>query len=457
MRSSAEFNPDSNTAVLTLEFREEEILPYVDEVLRRLQRQARVPGFRQGKVPRSVLLSRVGGEAMRADAIEDAVQEHYETAVVENGLDPIGQPSLKVLSGQASGDVSVAIDLQLRPRVSVVGWDAIEVQVPAIAATDKDIEEVLNSIREQMATVKEVERPIQDSDQVTVNVIEVREDGTEEVVTPYLTVRVGRGELGGEEEEALIGASVGDKISSSHGGEPRIYEILAVRELELPEVNDDFAKLVSEFETSAELMADIRSTFSLRRKQEAKNAFEQGVYSALLELVSPKEIPEALLSSAYQKEIHDFGHVLDGSGISLHRFLEMSQQDESDLARSLSNKAGQEVLWDLALRAVAFDAALEVADEELALELERLLGERGADREQLLKPMQQAQVRAGLLKQKAFRELMARAKALNPDGIQLSLEELGLASLLEPVAQGSGDGADTGLAPAVQEASEEAP
>ncbi len=434
-----------------MEFREEEILPHVDKVVHRLQQQARIPGFRKGKVPRTVLLSRVGGEAMRADAIEDAVQERYETAVVENGLDPIAQPSLRVLAGQESGDVTVEIDLQLRPRVSVEGWEAIEVQVPAITATDEDVQDVLNSIREQMATVKEVERAVQVGDQATINVIQVGEDGAEEVVTPYLTVRVGRGELGEQEEEALIGAAIGDKVPSPQGGEGRVYEVLAVRELELPEVNDEFAKLVSEFETYTELIEDIKSTFSRRRQQEARNAFEQGVYSALLELANPKEIPEPLLTSAYQKEIRDFGQVLDGSGISLHRFLEMSQQEEGDLARSLSNKAAQEVLWDLALRAVAFDAALEVSDGEVAAEIEQLLGERGADREQLMKPMQQAQVRAGLLKQKAFRELMARAKALAPDGTQLSLEQLGLGEEAEPAA-GDGEGAVAAAADAPHDA-----
>ncbi|MHB8188890.1 MAG: trigger factor [Ferrimicrobium sp.] len=438
MRSSAVRNAD-NTATLTIELRDDEVAPFVEKSIGRLQGQVRIPGFRRGHVPRQVLENRLGIEAVRREAIDDAVQELYESAAVDNGLDVITSPSMRIVSGEAEGDVSVEIDLTLRPVVSVEGYRDLAIQVPVVRVTDNDVNEILEALREQMAVVSEVERPVVAGDQVTVNVIRVSSEGEEEIVTPYLTVRVGKGTLDASSEESLIGLSVGDRVDITPGEDedrPRVLEVLAVRELALPDPDDDFASQVSEFGTYEQLVADITTSLSRRRVEEARAAFTREFTSALMDLVEPKELPQSLVESAYQQELHEFGRVLDGSGISLKRYLEMSQQSESDLSQAFSVKAVQSVLWDLALRAIVMEEALECGDDEITAEQERLIAQsppasRGELMSRLSRPFESSALRVSLLKQKAHRRVASLVVIRDANSDPVTLEELGLEDLVD--------------------------
>ncbi len=455
MRSSAEFHQESNSAVVTIELRDEELRPYLDQAVRRLRSQVRIPGFRKGHVPTSVLVSRLGQETVRREAVEEAVQETYEDIVVENGLDVIESPSLRIVSGADAGDVTVELDVALRPVVKVEGIGGIEIEVPRVEIGDADVDAVIDSIREQMATLNEVERAAQPGDQVTFNVIALDGD-TEEVVTPYLTARLGKGEVSAEFEAALLGAAIGDKVTvaqpasqeasltgddkadtppsedEENGVRGTALEVLAIRELVLPQLDAEFVAQVSEFSTVDELREDVRTSMATRRIAEARSIFEQQLFQKVLELAEPKTIPESLLNSAYQQELHEFGHALDGSGISLRRYLEMSQQDESALAGQLSAKAAQSVLWDLALRAIAVAEAVSVDPDEVQAELERLAATGALEqRRGAVSPLQEFQVRTSLIKQKAYRRLANVVAIKDVDGNEVTLSQLGLEELVE--------------------------
>jgi trigger factor len=382
MRSYANTDPENRRAVLTLELRDDELTPFIEGAIRRLRSQVRIPGFRKGHVPTPVLRARLGEEALRREAVEEAVDELYERALVDNGLDVVGQPQMRIVEGQEAGDVKVEIDLEMRPMVTVEGIGAIEVEVPRVGVAEEDIDQVLDSLRAQRAKVIDVDRPARSGDQVTLNVLEVGPDGSETVATPYLSGRLGSGELPAEWEGPLEGATAGTKVDievratteaaagaaaeggdasevgaaaeASEGSTRRVrLEVLAVRELELPPLDDAFATEVSEFETLDALREDIRATLRERRQRLARDRFEQVVRQRVLELVEPKEIPESLLTPAYRQEITAFGQALDGTGLSLRRYLEMSAQDEQALAGQLTQRAAEAVLWDLALRAIA--------------------------------------------------------------------------------------------------------
>jgi trigger factor len=445
MRSSAELHQESNSAVVTIELRDEELRPYLDQAVRKLRSQVRIPGFRKGHVPTSVLVARLGQEAVRREAVEDAVQESYEEVIVENGLDVIQSPNLRIVDGVEEGDVKVELDVALRPVVKVEGIGSIEIEVPRVDLTDADVDTVIDSIREQMATLNEVERAAEEGDQVTFNVITVEGDN-EDVVTPYLTARLGKGEVSTEFETALVGSRVGDKVPVAAVTEPEttedeeaqpdtkstVLEILAIRELVLPELDADFVGQVSEFSTVEELREDVRTSMATRRVSEARSLFEQQLYQKVLELTEPKTVPEALLNSAYQQELHDFGHALDGSGISLRRYLEMSQQDENALAGQLSSKAAQSVLWDLALRAIAIDEAVSVDPAEVHTEIERLAASGALEgRPESISPLQEFQVRTTLIKQKAYQRLANIVTLRDVDGGEVTLSQIGLDQLVE--------------------------
>lgn len=471
MRSSAEFHQESNSAVVTIELRDEELRPYLDQAVRRLRSEVRIPGFRKGHVPNSVLVARLGQETVRREAVEEAVQEHYEEVVVENGLDVIESPSLRIVAGADEGDVKVELDVALRPVVKVEGIGGIEIELPRVELNEGDVDGVIDNLREQMATVNEVDRPAQDGDQVTFNVITVDGDA-EEVVTPYLTARLGKGEVAPEFEAALLGATVGQKVSVASTSDPAtpvaadnvdatdvdtddtdsgnqedargedaedaketastVLEVLAVRELVLPQLDEEFVHQVSEFATVEELRSDLRTSMTSRRVAEARSIFENQLYRKVLDLVEPKTVPESLLNSAYQQELHEFGHALDGSGISLRRYLDMSQIDENMLAGQLSSKAAQSVLWDLALRAIAIDEAVSVDPAEVQAEIARLAAVGALEqRSGGVSPLQELSVRASLIKQKAYQRLANLVAIKDVDGNEVTLSQLGLDQLIE--------------------------
>ena len=476
MRSSAEFHQESNSAVVTIELRDEELRPYLDQAVRRLRSEVRIPGFRKGHVPNSVLVARLGQETVRREAVEEAVQEHYEEVIVENGLDVIESPSLRIITGADEGDVKVELDVALRPVVKVEGIGGIEIELPRVELNEGDVDGVIDNLREQMATVNEVDRPAQDGDQVTFNVITVDGDA-EEVVTPYLTARLGKGEVAPEFEAALLGATVGQKVSVASTSDPAtpvaadsvdadntdaddtdtddvetdkqedapgedaedlketastVLEVLAVRELVLPQLDEEFVHQVSEFATVEELRSDLRTSMTSRRVAEARSIFENQLYRKVLDLVEPKTVPESLLNSAYQQELHEFGHALDGSGISLRRYLDMSQIDENMLAGQLSSKAAQSVLWDLALRAIAIDEAVSVDPAEVQAEIARLAAAGALEqRSGAVSPLQELSVRASLIKQKAYQRLANLVAIKDVDGNEVTLSQLGLDQLIE--------------------------
>jgi trigger factor len=460
MRSYANTDPENRRAVLTLELRDDELTPFIEGAIRRLRSQVRIPGFRKGHVPTPVLRARLGEEALRREAVEEAVDELYERALVDNGLDVVGQPQMRIVEGQEAGDVKVEIDLEMRPMVTVEGIGAIEVEVPRVGVAEEDIDQVLDSLRAQRAKVIDVDRPARSGDQVTLNVLEVGPDGSETVATPYLSGRLGSGELPAEWEGPLEGATAGTKVDievratteaaagaaaeggdasegsaaaeASEGSTRRVrLEVLAVRELELPPLDDAFATEVSEFETLDALREDIRATLRERRQRLARDRFEQVVRQRVLELVEPKEIPESLLTPAYRQEITAFGQALDGTGLSLRRYLEMSAQDEQALAGRLTQRAAEAVLWDLALRAIAHAEAISVEPAEIEAEIDRLISVGALPRREEVSPLQEWQVRAALAKQHAYRRLLNVVAVHDTDGSPVTLEQLGLGELVE--------------------------
>jgi len=432
MRSSATFSAD-NGAVLSLELREDEIRPYVESATGRLRSQVRIPGFRRGHVPRQVLEAKLGVSAIRSEAIEEAIGEVYEEAAVENGLDVIARPSLRIIEGQEGGDVKVEIDVKVRPTVSVDGYKEIEIEVPVVSLDDSYVDEVIDALREQSATVKEVERAALTGDQVTVNIIEkASEDKEEVVVTPYLTVLIGKGTLMKEDEEKLIGANVGDRreISPSPEGADRVVEILAVRELELAVADDDFAQQVSEFETIGELRADLLAKAIERRKEEAGAVFRSQLQSKLVDLVEPKELPTELVESVFQDRLHDFGHALEGSGLTLKRYMDATGQTDQMIAQTINRDAVVSILWDLGLRAVAVAEALECSEDEVEAEKQKALEQAGAARtalaERLSRPFSELEIRSSILTLKARKRLGSLVSIKDTEGIPVAVSELGV-------------------------------
>ncbi|ACU53709.1 trigger factor [Acidimicrobium ferrooxidans DSM 10331] len=470
MRSTTSTSDDRRSATVTVEFESDELASKFDEVLARLQQQVRLPGFRRGKIPRQLLVRRIGEEELVREAAEALIEERVGDLLAESGLDVIGRPALARVEARPEGGAEAELRVELRPSVEVAGWRDIEVRVPDPRLTSEEVDRVIREILEQRAEVRDVDRPVAEGDQVTLNVWRVESDGTEALVTPDLVVRLGRGQVPRDIEEALVGAVVGARVerpvphetptdagatTDAEAGEagdaedaspadappqaaadaPReLYEVRAIREIVVPEATDELVEEVTGQPTLAALREAVEGDLRSARLRRAQEAFEAGVLAALLERTEPKTVPNTLVDPVFQQEIRRFGSSLDASGISLRRYLDLTGQSRDDIARSLTERSAETVLIDLALRAIARDADLEVTDEELRAEVDRLVATgQIRDREEAARPAIETQLVADVLLRKALALLQREVHVVSESGEALTLDDLELANAIADV------------------------
>ena len=439
LRMRATAAPEAGNRVrLSVEIDEAEIDKALEDVVRRLTRTVRVPGFRPGKVPRRVIEARMGGAAaLRGEALREALPEFYARAVSDTELDPIDQPEIDITSGDESGPVSFDAVVPVRPTVAIPGYRGLEVTVPSLEVTDEDVRAQLDRLRATSGELVEVTRPIRDGDQVTIDLhgaVDAEGGGLDANDLLY-EVGSGRGLPGLDEQ--LRGARIGDILTFDApigpSGLATAVRVLVkeTKELVLPEVNDEWAKEASEFETVTELEADIAERLRERRLLEIRLARQQATMQALVELVT-EEIPDALVAVELRERVHDLTHRLEEQKVTLAQFLTATNQSESEFFEELRSGALQSVKADLALRAVADAEGIEVTDDDLAEELtamgERLGMSAEAVRERLDRTGRLAAVRSDQRKVKAMQWLVDNVELVDESGNPVSRDALTVTS-----------------------------
>ena len=300
MRTSVE-PLEKNRFKLTVEVDDEEVARAEAETLKRLAREARIPGFRPGRVPRQLLEARLGAKTIREEALRDVLPRLYGEAVKESALDVIAAPKIDITSGDESGPVAFDAVVEVRPEVSIPGYDGLVVTVPNPAVTEADIDTQVDRLREQFASLTEVGRPATDGDLVTLDVHGTR-DGkpAEGLVADDLVYQVGTGGIAKGVDERLAGAKVGDifemDAEDAPGGPAHLRLLVKqVREKVLPVPDDEFASDASEFESLAELRADLATRLSVAKRSQANALLRNRALDALSELVTD-EMPAALVA-----------------------------------------------------------------------------------------------------------------------------------------------------------------
>ncbi|MEX1078813.1 MAG: trigger factor [Homoserinimonas sp.] len=278
----------------------EELKPSIDKAYTQIAGQINIPGFRKGKVPAPIIDQRVGRGEVLNQAVNDALDTVYRQAVEENSIRPLGRPEADVTGlpelKDFSGDLEVSVEVDVRPEFTLPKFDGLKLTVDTVQVSDEDVEKELDSLRERFGTLVTVDRPATTGDFAQIDLVAII--GGEEVDTAKsISYEVGSGELIDGIDEALDALSAGETTtfeSQLLGGDKEgeaaqiTVTLTAVKERELPEANDDFAQIASEFDTIDELKAD------LKKQVERSKVFEQGaqardqVVDTLLESV---EIP----------------------------------------------------------------------------------------------------------------------------------------------------------------------
>lgn len=314
MKSAVEtLNP--TRVKLTVEVPSADLKPRLDAAYKQIGAQVNVPGFRKGKVPTRIIDQRFGRGAVVQEAVNDALPEYYTQAVQEHELKPLSQPEVNLteLPMGADQDLKFEAEIDVVPSFELPDFSGIEVEVDPVAVGEDDVQEQLDDLRARFGTLVGVDRPIQDGDFTSIDLTAVIEDEEIDSVTG-VSYEIGAGNMLEGLDDALIGVSAGETVeftSPLAGGDRAGQDsevtvtVQSVKERELPEVDDEFAQLASEFDTVEELRADLEA------KAEQSVRFEQGVQArdrvldAMLEMTEiplPDNLVEAEVHSHLEKE-----------------------------------------------------------------------------------------------------------------------------------------------------------
>lgn len=453
MRATSE-SIEGNKVRLSVEVDESEVDTVLEEAVRSLSRQARVPGFRPGKVPRRVLEARMGGAvALRGEALREALPDLYARAVVDTSVDPITQPDIDITGGQESGPFTFDAVVEVRPKVAIPGYAGLRVTLPSLSVSDEDVDVQIDRLRENDGELVTVERPAIDGDHVTVNIHGYGRSGEELIGADDFLYEVGSGTVVPELDQQLRGSKPGDVLvfdataptpgAEPGGGQTVSFRVLVkeVKEKRLPKATDEWASESSEFSTLAELRADLASRLAQAKQLQARLALRENALSALIDLVDDEEIPEVLVAEEVGERAHDLAHRLEDQGIALEQFLTVTGRSPESLTEELRLDARRAVKVDLALRALADAEELEVSDDELATDLASMAERMNVDAAELRRRLDRTgrigAVRSEQRKAKALAWLLDHVELVDEDGNELTREDLGLGQESdEPAGEG---------------------
>lgn len=369
MRASTE-SAEGNKVKLSVEIDEVEFDQAIDATLRRLAREARLPGFRPGKVPRRLLAARMGQDAIREETLRESLPDFYLQALKDTQLDVITDPKIDITGGEQAGAVSFDALVEVRPKVSIAGYQGLAVTLPRLEPSEEEVTAQLDRLRDQYGELVPVGRPARDGDHLTIDMKGyVHTETVPGLTADDFVYELGSGTVAPELDRELQGKRPGDILrftATAQSGEVGFQVLVKeVKEKVLPEVTDEWASDASEFETVEELRADLRTRLSTVRRAQARLLLPERAVEALADLVDV-EPPEAMVGAEMEQRLHDLvHHRLEPQGVSLEQYLEHTGQTHDQLMTQLRAVGTQGVRADLALRALVAEESIEVSDEEV--------------------------------------------------------------------------------------------
>ncbi len=393
-----------------------------------------------------------GAGALREEALRESLPDFYARAVVDTELDPIAQPDIDIKSGQEEGAVAFDAVVQVRPRVAIPGYDGLQVTLPGLEVGDEEIDRQLDRLRENDAELETVDRPAIDGDVVTIDLHGTDSSGAEVVGVDDYSYSVGTGSIVAELDPELHGSKAGAILAfeAPNPGDPDqvvSFRVLVkeVKVKKLPEATDEWTAENSEFETLAELRADISDRIARVKLMTAQMALRQKTIEAVANLVTDGDVPEVLVDEEVSERIHDLQHRLESQHVSLSDYLSATGQDPDDLVTAVRVDAQEAVKADLALRALVEAEELTAGDEELDAEVaamaERMSTSPSKLRAQLDTSGRTGAVRSELRKRKALQWLLDHVELVDEEGNPMSRDDLRSDASSEDDGGGNGDAA----------------
>ena len=415
----------------------EELEPNFDRAYRKIAQQVKIPGFRPGKAPARVLEQRLGRGAVLDEVVNEAVPAKYAEALSSGEVQPLGQPDFEVTKIDDGELLAFTAEVDIRPKIALPAFEGFSVSVEDVEITDTEVDGQLDTLRARFGTLTGVQRPARQGDFVVVD-LSATVDGEEvpDTATTGLSYEVGSGELIEGIDEALIGASEGEQKTFTTslvagkfaGREAEVTVALtSVKQRELPEPDDDFAQLASEFDTLDELKADLRERLDqgklIQQGMEARDKVLEGLLAA-----TEVPLPDKLVESELEVRKRDAVHAFEHDPGRLEAWLEQQGQSRDEFDTELRTAAAEAVKTQLVLDAVADAEKLGVDESELTERIVYQAQRSGVSPEEYVKHARQANqlgaIYADVRRGKALASVVRRATVTDESGNAVDIEAL---------------------------------
>ncbi|MDX3107779.1 trigger factor [Nonomuraea angiospora] len=422
---------------LTVEVPFDELRPSMDAAYKKVAQQVRVPGFRPGKVPARIIEQRFGRAVVLEETLNDAVPKLYGKAVDEVDVFPVAQPDIEVTKIEDGEQIEFTAEVDIRPNFEVPDYQGLEVTVDSAEVSDEDVDAQLNALRQRFATLTGVERAAANGDFVVMDLrAEIDGANIEEQQASEVSYEVGAGSVLQGLDAALEGMSSGEEKSFKTelvGGENAgdeadvIITVKSVKEKVLPELDDEFAQLASEFDTLDELKTSIRE--QARRNKlidQVVQAREKALDTLLEQIDIP--LPDSALKAEVDARKHNLNHQVAESGLSRDAFFRLYQTTEEERFAEFETNSARAIKVGFVLDKIVKAEELGVSEQELTNFVVRRAMEMGVQPNELAKHLadndQLTLAMVEIVRDKAKSVLGDAAKVVDTDGNEVDLKAI---------------------------------
>ncbi len=417
---------EKSMVALTVEVGAADFETAIEKAYRKQRGRIQMPGFRPGKAPRKMIESMYGVEIFYEEAVNIALPEAYEAAVKEQELNVVGYPQVELLEVGKEG-FSFKATVAVYPEVTLGQYKGLEIPKAEAKVSAADVTARLKEMAERNSRMASVDRPVEKGDTANID-FEGFLDGT-----PFdggkgenHDLEIGSGSFVPGFEDQLVGMSAGEEkdiditfpedYHADLAGKAVVFHVKvnAVKVKEVPAIDDEFAKDVSEFDTLAELKKDLKAKLTSEREEAAKQAFEDIAMNKVADGITA-DIPDAMVDDQAAAMVENFKRQIQSQGISYEQYMKMTNMDEKALAEQAHEPALRQVRMDLALAAIIKAESIEVTDEDVEAEYAKMAQQYGMEAENLKKYINAAMVREQVLRSKAIAVVVDSAVAVKPE------------------------------------------
>ena len=439
-------NLEHNMAKLTIEVSAEELEKALDSAYNKQKKSISIPGFRKGKVPRAMIEKMYGAGVFYEDAANELMQKSYPEAIDESGVDIVSRPSVEVVQIEKGKPFIYTAEVAVKPEVELGKYKGVTVTKIDTSVSDDEVAEALEQERNKNARdVSVTDRAIQEGDTAVID-FEGFVDG--------VAFEGGKGEnhpleIGSHSfidtfEDQLVGKNVGDEVevnvtfpeqyqAAELAGKPAMFKVKIneVKAKELPELDDEFAQDVSEFDTLAEYKEDLKKQLVEKKEVEAKKTKEDEAIQKIIDK-SKMDIPEAMIETQCESMVEEFAQRIAQSGLSMEQYLQFSGMTVDQLKEQVRPEATTRIQSSLVLEQIAKEENIEISDEEVDAEVEKMAAAYGMEADKLKEYMGEAEkksMKSDLAITKAVELIMenvkerAKAKSKKEKDAEASTEE----------------------------------